>query len=155
MAGDDQDGQWLNLTAAAHRLGWSRERLRSYARRGNLRTMRGNSGELLVLVTADLTGVATARPDQGGQTGVVKRGQTRAVKGGQTEQELASLRAELMAARDRAARAEGELAAGQRTEAALRDLIDELRAQVTRERGRRREAEARLPRPWWKRWLLG
>jgi hypothetical protein len=147
MAEKDQDGQWLNLTEAAHRLGWSRERLRSHARRGRIRTMRGNAGELLVLVTSDLTGAA-----KGGQTGAV---QTRAVRGGQTDQEIANLRAELMAARDRAARAEGELAAGQRTEAALRELVEELRAQVTRERGPRREAEARLSRPWWKRWLPG
>jgi hypothetical protein len=155
MAGDDQDGQWLNLTEAAHRLGWSRERLRSHARRGRIRTMRGNAGELLVLVTSDLTGAAKGGQTRAVRTRAVKGGLTEAVIAGQTDQEIANLRAELMAARDRAARAEGELAAGQRTEAALRDLIDELRAQVTRERGRRREAEARLPRPWWKRWLLG
>jgi chromosome segregation ATPase len=145
MAEKDQDGQWLNLTEAAHRLGWSRERLRSHARRGRIRTMRGNAGELLVLVTSDLTGAA-----KGGQTGAV---QTRAVRDGQTDQEIANLRAELMAARDRAARAEGELAAGQRTEAAMHELVDELKQQLSRERGRRREAEARLARPWW-RWFV-
>jgi hypothetical protein len=60
----------------------------------------------------------------------------------------------LTTARERAARAEGELTAGQRTEAALRELVDELRAQVSRERGRRREAEAKLVRPWWRK-LIG
>jgi hypothetical protein len=146
MAGDDQNGQWLNLTEAAHRLGWSRERLRSHARRGRMRTMRGNAGELLVLVTPDLTGtVRPGRSDQGGRT--------RAVRGGQTEQEMAALRAELMTARERAAKAEGELTAGQRTEAVLRELVDELRAQLSRERGRRRVAEAQLALPWWRRWL--
>jgi hypothetical protein len=34
------------------------------------------------------------------------------------------------------------------------ELVDELKAQVARERGRRREAEARLALPWWRR-LLG
>jgi hypothetical protein len=150
---DDQGGQWLNLTEASHRLGWSRERLRSHARRGRLRTMRGNAGELLVLVTGDLTGVAATRPDRGGRTRVGKRGLAESVKGGLTDQEIAGLQTELMAARERAARAEGELAAGQRTETALRELVDELRAQLSRERGRRREAEARLARPWWKRRL--
>ena len=48
MADDDQ-GEWLNLAKAAHRLGWPRERLRSLARRGKIRTMRGNAGQLLVL----------------------------------------------------------------------------------------------------------
>jgi hypothetical protein len=135
MAGeDDQGGQWLNLTEAAHRLGWSRERLRSHARRGRLRTMRGNSGELLVLVTADLTGVAAARSDQGGQTGVVKHGRTRAARGGQTEPDRTE---EITALKVALARAEGELAATNR-------LVDELK----------RELEWHK-RPWWRRWLEG
>jgi septal ring factor EnvC (AmiA/AmiB activator) len=69
--------------------------------------------------------------------------------------ELERLQAEVLALTARAARAEGELAAGQRTEAALRELVDEVKAQLSRERSRRREAEARLAQPWWKRWISG
>ena len=102
--------------------------------------MRGNAGELLVLVTPDLTGVAgPGRSDRGGRT--------RVAKGGQTDP------AEVAQLRERAAKAEGELTAGQRTEAVLRELVDELRAQLSRERGRRRVAEAQLALPWWRRWL--
>jgi hypothetical protein len=67
-------------------------------------------------------------------------GMTRAVRGGQTEQETASPRATVLALTERMARVEGE-------------LVDELRVQLSRERGRRREAEAELRRPWWRRWL--
>ena len=63
MADDDQ-GEWLNVTRAAHRLGWPRERLRSLVRRGKLPTMRGNSGELLVLITPGLGGQAVAGHSQ-------------------------------------------------------------------------------------------
>ena len=49
------EAEWLNLTQAAKRLGWSRERLRSMARRGRLQFRRGsNSSELFVLVTPEL-----------------------------------------------------------------------------------------------------
>ena len=125
----DQVGRWLNLTEAAHRLGWSRERLRSQARRGRLQTMRGNAGELLVLVTSDLTGAATvgrARPE---------RSPTRSVAAGQADREeverlraeLAKVTAELLDARERAARAEERLAG--------RDaLVEELRRQLDRDR---------------------
>jgi hypothetical protein len=151
MAEDDQGGQWLNLTEAAHRLGWSRERLRSHARRGRMRTMRGNSGELLVLVTSDLTGVAgPGRSDRGGRTRAVKAADRSSAEAAQQAERWRALAEE----RGRAlARAEGELAAGQRTEAALRELVDELKAQLARERSRRHDVEVRLARPWWRRWL--
>jgi hypothetical protein len=54
--------EWLSLTQAAQRLGWSRERLRGLIRRDYQRgegrryeTMRGNGGELLVRLTPALT----------------------------------------------------------------------------------------------------
>jgi hypothetical protein len=145
----DQGGQWLNLTEAAHRLGWSRERLRSQARRGRVRTMRGNAGELLILVNDDLTGTVTAdltrpgRGAKGGQTGTVKAAPT-----GQ-EEELARLRAalakveaerdqlrgDLLEARERIGRAE-ERVAGKDA------LLEELRRQ-----------NDWLRLPWWRRWL--
>ena len=55
----DQVAEWLNLTRSAHRLGWSRERLRSLARRRKVETMRGNSGELLIRMTPELAALAT------------------------------------------------------------------------------------------------
>jgi septal ring factor EnvC (AmiA/AmiB activator) len=50
--------------------------------------------------------------------------------------------------------AEGKLTKADEVAATLRELVDELKAQLSRERGRRREAEARLARPWWRK-LLG
>ena len=139
MAGDDQDGQWLNLTAAAHRLGWSRERLRSYVRRGNLRTMRGNSGELLVLVTTDLTGAATVKYDRPGRA-VSDRPTPEAAQEAERWRILAEQRGQALA------RAEGELTA-------LGRLVDEMRAALEREQARADRLEARLALPWWRRWL--
>ena len=49
--------------------------------------------------------------------------------------------------------AEGKLTKADEVAATLRELVDELKAQLSRERGRRREAEARLTMPWWRRWL--
>jgi septal ring factor EnvC (AmiA/AmiB activator) len=50
--------------------------------------------------------------------------------------------------------AEGKLTKADEVAATLRELVDELKAQLSRERGRRREAEARLARPWWRK-LIG
>ena len=132
MTEDDQ-GEWLNLTQAAHRLGWPRERLRSVARRQKVRTMRGNGGELLVLVTPGLGGQATVGHSQPGGlndlTGVAGQG------------EVADLRAELMEATRRAAEAEGENRV--------------LRAALEREQTRADRLEARLALPWWRRLIGG
>jgi hypothetical protein len=68
MAADEAHGpaeevdQWANLTRAAQRLGWPRERLRSLARRGRLRTRRTNTGELLILLTPELVAQAQTQP---------------------------------------------------------------------------------------------
>jgi hypothetical protein len=145
----DQGGQWLNLTEAAHRLGWSRERLRSQARRGRVRTMRGNAGELLILVNDDLTGTVTAemtrpgRAARGGQTRVGKADLTgqeeeferlRAALA-KVEAERDQLRGDLLEARERIGRAE-ERVAGKDA------LLEELRRQ-----------NDWLRLPWWRRWL--
>src|SRR4051812_25833717 len=117
MADDDQ-GEWLNLAQAARRLGWPRERLRSLARRGKVRTMRGNSGELMVLVTPGLNGramVGLAQPSLAHEVGLAQPDLAQ-----EARLEAADLRDELMKARERAARTEGELAAMGR-------LVDELR----------------------------
>jgi hypothetical protein len=48
--------EWVNLSEAARRIGWPREKLRSSARRGRVRSKRAsNSGELLILLTPELT----------------------------------------------------------------------------------------------------
>jgi hypothetical protein len=145
--GGDQGGQWLNVTKAAHRLGWPRERLRSLARRGRIRTRRGNTGELMVLLTPDLLakageaspgpahglaqGPATRPADDDPEAGLWAEGEVAALR-----QQVADLRVELARAQEQVAAA-GVVA--QAKETALRELVDELKAQLV---------EAR--RSWWR-----
>jgi excisionase family DNA binding protein len=142
----DEGGRWLPVDEAAKLLGISPDAVRKRIRRGKLEARQGNDGLLRVLIPSDvLLDKDGTPPDTSGHV-PDSLGQERT----ETERWRALAEERGMAL----ARAEGELAAGQRTEATLRELVDELRAQVSRERSRRREAEARLARPWW-RWLLG
>jgi hypothetical protein len=178
MAEDgDQGGQWLNVTQAAHRLEWPRERLRSLARRGRIQTRRSNTGELMVLLTPEMLAKgqeASPRPAHGSTTRLAYRSTYRPAHGPADDdpevglwaeseavalrQQVADLRVELARAQEQVAaaravavadvataeaRSAAQEAAAQAKEAALRELADELKAQL---------AEAR--RPWWRR-LLG
>jgi hypothetical protein len=174
MAEDgDQGGQWLNVTRAAHRLGWSRERLRSLARRGRIQARRSNTGELMVLLTPELlakSGEVNPGPAHG-STNRPAHGSTRGSAGDDPEadlwaeseaaalrQQVADLRVELARAQEQVAaaravavadvataeaRSAAQEAAAQAKEAALRELVDELKAQL-----------AEVRRPWWRK-LLG
>jgi hypothetical protein len=157
--------EWLNLSQAARRLGWPREKLRSLARRSRLEVRRTNTGELLVKLTPELLaqagspGSAPGLADGSAQrlTAVAGEGspwaehalaRLAALEVAQADAEaqvvllkveLAQARAEREAAR---AVAMADVAAAQ-AEAAFKDeLIVELKAML---------ADAR--RPWWRRWL--
>ena len=147
------EAEWLNMTRAAHRLGWPRERLRGLVRRHRLQTMRGNSGEMLVRMTPELLAQATPGPPHGPASPDSLGQPPRAAHGPEEVDELRDrlavieadrdrLRDELMAARERAARAEGEAAAQRDSRDRERDLVRELRQELL---------DAR--RPWWRRWL--
>jgi hypothetical protein len=159
MADDDQ-GEWLNVTRAAHRLGWPRERLRSLVRRGKLPTMRSNTGELLVFVTPGLNGQAMVGYSQPLWPAETSPAHPASQPPGQP-QEVAELRArlekaeadrerltrELIAARERAAAAESELRTLQTAHEghvrALRDALFDLCRRLDR-------AEERLAASWWR-----
>jgi excisionase family DNA binding protein len=142
----DEGGRWLPVDEAAKLLGISPDAVRKRIRRGKLEARQGNDGLLRALIPSDvLLDKDGTPPDTSGHV-LDSLGQERT----ETERWRALAEERGMAL----AHAGGELAAGQRTEAALRELVEELRTQVSRERGRRREAEAKLARPWWRR-LLG
>jgi hypothetical protein len=155
--------QWANLTRAARRLGWPRERLRSLARRGRVRTRRTNTGELLILLTPEL--VAQTQADPGPTHGsadgpnasdhvvdpeVSLEVDPRASRVAGLQVDLAKAIAERDAARAVAVAdvnaakmvAEAEIAAAKAEAAAKDQVIAELKAML---------AEAR--RPWWRRWI--
>ena len=137
---EDDEGEWLNLAQAAHRLGWPRERLRSLARRGKVRTMRGNAGQLMVLITPGLGGQATvglAQPSPAHEAGPTEPGPAHPAQP-DLAHEVADLRDDLMEARELAA---------------MGRLVDELRAALEREQARSDRLEEALRRPWWRRWL--
>jgi hypothetical protein len=144
MAEDDQ-GEWLGLAEAARRLGWPRERLRSLARRGKVRTMRGNAGQLMVLVTPGLEGQATvdlAQPSLAhGPAQEARPTQPDLAQVARLEAAEADLRAELLDARVAQARAEGE-------NTALRERVADLKEQLEHER----QQLERARQPFWRRW---
>jgi hypothetical protein len=127
------------------------------ARRKRWRVEKGNDGKARVIVDeGDLTGWRLdVHPD-------VRVDDDRIDRVDRPDaDELQALRAErdrlleaLMVSRERAAGAEGRLAKADEASAALRELVDELKAQVARERAPRHEIEARALRPWWRK-LLG
>jgi hypothetical protein len=109
------EAEWLNMTRAAHRLGWPRERLRGLVRRHRLQTMRGNSGEMLVRMTPELLAQAAPGPPHGSASPGSQGQPPRAAHGpayGPEEAEagiLDELRNELLDVRERAAGAEREV----------------------------------------------
>jgi hypothetical protein len=115
--GDDpEDGEWLTIAAAARQLGVSPRAIRGRIKRGTIEwKAAGNAGKL-VRVQIEDTSADGPRDDP--------------------EDEVDRLREELLEARVAQARAEERAVA-------LRELVDELKAQL---------AEAR--RPWWRK-LLG
>ena len=143
----------LTYEELGNRIGRSTEAARGLARRKRWRVEKGNDGKARVIVDeGDLTGWRLdVHPDVRVDDDRIDR-----VERPDTD-ELQALRAErdrlleaLMVSRERAAGAEGKLAKADEASAALRELVDELKLQVARERGRRHEIEARALRPWWR-----
>jgi hypothetical protein len=142
----------LTYEELAKRIGRSSEAARALVRRHRWPVEHGNDGKARVLVDER---EVDARPDgrppghHPDASGRV-RGDDHALQ--LLADELQAVRADrdrlaqdLIAARERAAGAEGE-------SRALRERVDDLKAQMDRERTRADRLEARLARPWW-RWL--
>lgn len=145
MADTEPDPPLLPLAEAAAKTGRHPEALRAMARRGRLKTVRGNDGRLLVELPA---GQEPAAAGERPAAAAAMTGQQPDLAGQVAELEaaMAELREELLAARLTAGRAEAERDAARAIAAAetaaLRELVVELRAEL---------AAAR--RPWWRRWL--
>jgi hypothetical protein len=177
MAEDgNQGGQWLNVTQAAHRLEWPRERLRSLARRGRIQTRRSNTGELMVLLTPEMLAKgqeASPRPAHGSTTRLAYRSTYRPAHGPADDdpevglwaeseavalrQQVADLRVELARAQEQVAAARAVAVADVAT-AEARSAAQEAAAQAKEAALRElvdelkaQLAEAR--RPWWRRWF--
>lgn len=120
---------WLSLTEAAERTGLAREAIRARARRGLIRSRKGNRGETLVQLPAGL---------------VAEAGQGEA---GPSAELLADLTAEVAELRTALARAEAAAdtakAVAEAKVEAMEVLLAELRADLAWHR-----------RPWWRR-LVG
>jgi hypothetical protein len=146
------EAEWLNMTRAAHRLGWPRERLRGLVRRHRLQTMRGNSGEMLVRMTPELLAQAApgpahgpASPESHGQPPWAVHGPGKA--DGADLDELRDRLAQAEADADRwrqTAEERGMSLARAETEARV------LREAWEREKGRADELAADARRPWWR-----
>jgi len=178
MAEDgDQGGQWLNVTQAAHRLEWPRERLRSLARRGRIQTRRSNTGELMVLLTPEMLAKgqeASPRPAHGSTTRLAYRSTYRPAHGPADDdpevglwaeseavalrQQVADLRVELARAQEQVAAARAVAVADVAT-AEARSAAQEAAAQAKEAALRELVDElkaqlAEVRRPWWRK-LLG
>jgi hypothetical protein len=171
----DQGVEWINLTQAAKRLGWPRERLRSAARRRTIETRRAhNSGELLVLLTPEL--LAQVQPAE--THGPTRKAAREAAEADGARERLASLEASLDDAEAQVADLRAELMKAQaerdaakaiataeveamnlrlQAEVAARNaVIEELKAGLDHERARSERLEGLLAearRPWWRWWL--
>jgi hypothetical protein len=115
------DGEWLTIPAAARRLGVSPRAIRGRITRGTIEWKpAGNAGKLVLVQASDVSADASADGPA---------------------DEVEQLREELMAARERAVKAEAE-------NAVLREVL-------AREQARGDRLEARLAMPWWRRWIEG
>jgi hypothetical protein len=143
---EPEDAPWLSLTEAAQRTGRHINALRSLARRGRIESRKGNQGQWLVRLPAEL-------PADLGPTDAPTSDETMAALNAEVvelREELAGLKAELKAVHDVAkARADAaervataEIAAKEELIQELRKILGSLRAELT---------EAR--RPWWRRWI--
>jgi DNA-binding FrmR family transcriptional regulator len=125
----ENGAQWLRLAEAAPQLGLSLDGLRTRVRRGQISSRRGNDGRLLVSVVG--TGHELA-----------ERGQHEPEQAHEYGHEPAHEPAhELMAARERGARAEGEVAGLREALAVAGSECAHLRAQVA-------ALQAELRKPW-------
>ncbi len=143
----DEDGRiWLPLHNAAIKLGKSSDAVRSMIRRGRLSTRKANDGRLLVAVPTanDQPGGGLTTADDGRATvfSQADDGQTTA----ELQHEITEIREQLARAEERAeaarAIAAADVATAKAEAVALRELVDELKAQL---------ADAR--RPWWRQWF--
>src|SRR5215207_2161223 len=149
-----QEAEWLNLTQAARKLGWSRDRLRSLARRERLTTRRSNDGQLLVLLDAELVATAAAEPRPGKPTSEQPGGDETAQglrdRVAELEDQVANLRVDLARAEERAraieAVARNDVESAQRVAEAEIEANEQLLAEL-------RATIAWYRRPWWRRWL--
>ena len=140
------EAPWLSLTEAAQRSGLAREAIRARARRNLIPSQKGNRGELLVQLSADLLagdGQGTAGSPADVVTDLLAEAADLRERLARTETEREAARAvataEVAAAKATAA---AEVAAKEELILELKNMLGELRAEL---------AEAR--RPWWRRWL--
>jgi ribosomal protein L29 len=135
MADLAEDAPWLSLTEASQRTGRHVNALRSMVRRGRIESRKGNHGQWLVRLPAELPA------DPGSADGPADDETVAALNAEVAElrEELAGLRAGLKAAGDVA---EARLAAKDELVAELRTMLGELRAELVETR-----------RPWWRRWI--
>jgi chromosome segregation ATPase len=137
---------WLTLTDAAQRSGLAREAIRARARRRLIPSRRGNRGEMLVQLPADLlagAGQGLAEPPAVDSTGLPAGMADLMAEVAELREKLARLEAERDAAKAVAvAEQAAAVAEANSKAAALRELVDELKQLL---------AEAR--RPWWRRLL--
>jgi uncharacterized protein involved in exopolysaccharide biosynthesis len=141
-----EEGPWLSLTEAAQRSGLAREAIRAQTRRKLIPSQKGNRGELLVQLPADLL----AGDVQG--------------MAGPAADPVADLLAEVADLREQLARTEAEREAARAVAtaevaaaktgamaevAAKEELIQELRKMLGSLRAELVEAR----RPWWRRFI--
>ena len=145
----DEDGQWLSVSAAARRLGMSRQALQQRIRRGTIDCRRNNRGDPQVFVSnaSTLACVATiaadlqqAAPEPVGQLSL---NDVRQLLGEQSER-MERQHAAALATLERAHRESTQLLV-ERVDAA------EVRAEAVSEQ--LGDLLDRLSRPWWSRWF--
>jgi hypothetical protein len=134
---ESDDAPWLSLTEAAQRTGRHVNALRSMVRRGRIESRKGNTGQWLVRLPAELPaelGPADSPADDEAMAALN-------AEIAELREELAGLRAGLKAANDVA---EARLAAKEELIQELRKLLGSVRAELV---------EAR--KPFWRRWAGG
>jgi len=152
----DEDGQWLSVSAASRRLGMSRQALQQRIRRGTIDCRRNNRGDpqvfvsnasALACVATSEAGVATlaaglqqAAPEPVGQLSL---NDVRQLLGEQSER-MERQHAAALATLERAHRESTQLLV-ERVDAA------EVRAEAISEQ--LGDLLDRLSRPWWSRWF--
>ena len=139
MPGDDPEASWLSLAEVGRRTGRHPDTLRAMIRRGRLSGRKSNSGAWLVQMPVSGSD-PERRPDvSGGSPEGYRNGSGSDPDIDPDERDF--LRQELLDARERVARAEGELAAEARRSIDLLAVIGDLR--TDRDRLAAELAEAR------------
>jgi excisionase family DNA binding protein len=147
--GNGEGGRWLSIEEAAKLLGITADGVRKRVRRGQLEARRGNDGPIRVLVpsetvsdqpetVSDSIGLVldSLRRDRDAARVEADRWRQAA------EERSQALTRELIEARERAGRAEGEAMALRDALADLSHRLDMATAELVE-----------LRRPWWRRWL--